>query len=107
MRKFTFNLGQALGLLAVALLSQAAALAKPALSGELIYANQCAKCHGDCEDEEGCEDGLFCFRRNEFELVPGCAGQGTFGTNYCFDPADLEKLWGDSRDEDEDDRRHS
>ena len=46
-RKFTFNLGQALGLLAVALLSQAAALAKPALSGELIYANQCAKCHGD------------------------------------------------------------
>ncbi|KAL9181331.1 hypothetical protein ACHAXT_010136 [Thalassiosira profunda] len=67
--------------------------------------DQCAKCHGDCEDEEGCEDGLFCFRRNEFELVPGCAGQGTFGTNYCFDPADLEKLWGDSRDED--DRRHS
>ena len=46
-RKFTFNLGQALGLLAVALLSQAAALAKPTLSGELIYANQCAKCHGD------------------------------------------------------------
>ena len=42
-----YRIGQTLGLLAVALLSQASSLAKPALSGELIYANQCAKCHGD------------------------------------------------------------
>ena len=47
MRELTLNLGQALGLLVVALLPQTTALAKPALSGELIYANQCAKCHGD------------------------------------------------------------
>ena len=42
-----YRIGQTLGLLAVALLSQASSLAKPALSGESIYANQCTKCHGD------------------------------------------------------------
>ena len=47
MRTVARIVGQALGLLVTVLLSQATALAKPALSGELIYANQCAKCHGD------------------------------------------------------------
>ena len=47
MRELTFNLGHALGLLVVALLAQTTAMAKPVLSGEFIYANQCAKCHGN------------------------------------------------------------
>ena len=47
MRTVARIVGQALGLLVTVLLSQATALAKPALSGELIYTNQCAKCHGD------------------------------------------------------------
>ena len=45
---------------------------------------------GDCDEDEDCENGLFCYRRNAFETVPGCAGQGSSGTDYCFDPADLE-----------------
>ena len=44
---------------------------------------------GDCDEDEDCEKGLFCYRRSEFEMVPGCAGQGSEGTDYCFDPVDL------------------
>ncbi|KAL7554810.1 hypothetical protein ACHAWF_018359 [Thalassiosira exigua] len=51
--------------------------------------SRCEKCRGDCNDDEDCEKDLYCFMRNGFELVPGCAGQGTSGTDYCFDPADL------------------
>ena len=40
----------------------------------------------------GFEEGLYHCRRYEFELVPGCAGQGNFGTDDCFDPANLEGL---------------
>ena len=35
----------------------------------------CEKCRGECNDDEGCVEGLFCYRRNGFEPVPGCAGQ--------------------------------
>ena len=49
----------------------------------------CNKCEGDCDLDEDCEKGLFCYRRSAFELVPGCAGQGVTGRDYCFDPNDL------------------
>lgn len=56
--------------------------------------DRCEKCHGDCDEDEDCEKNIFCFRRGDFELVPGCAGQGSYGTNYCFDLEDLEGSGG-------------
>lgn len=49
----------------------------------------CEKCRGECFGDEYCGKDLFCYRRFGFESVPGCAGQGTFGVDYCFDPAIL------------------
>lgn len=43
----TRQLGQALGLLLIISQLETTALAKPELSGKAIYANQCAKCHGN------------------------------------------------------------
>ena len=47
MRPLAQKLGQALGLAAVLLLTKSTGLAKPELSGEQIYSQLCAKCHGD------------------------------------------------------------
>ncbi|KAL7439608.1 hypothetical protein ACHAXM_006775 [Skeletonema potamos] len=51
----------------------------------------CGKCFGSCSADEDCDKNLFCYRRfdNPFRLVPGCAGQGESGANYCFDPNDI------------------
>jgi hypothetical protein len=49
----------------------------------------CEKCGGGCFQNEDCIEGLFCYYRLGFEPVPGCAGQGMYGSHYCFDPADL------------------
>lgn len=49
----------------------------------------CEKCGGGCFQNEDCVEGLFCYYRIGFEPVPGCAGQGIYGSHYCFDPADL------------------
>jgi hypothetical protein len=35
----------------------------------------CEKCQGECNDDDGCGEDLFCYRRIGFESVPGCAGQ--------------------------------
>ncbi|KAL7472623.1 hypothetical protein ACHAXS_012985 [Conticribra weissflogii] len=51
---------------------------------------RCEKCFGDCDNDDECEKGLFCYRRAGFELVPGCAGQGVQGRDYCFDPEDID-----------------
>ena len=50
---------------------------------------KCKKCEGDCDDDDDCDKNLFCFRRSSFELVPGCAGLGIEGRDYCFDPSDI------------------
>ena len=47
MRPLAQKLGLALGLAAVLLLTKSTGLAKPELSGEQIYSQLCAKCHGD------------------------------------------------------------
>lgn len=52
--------------------------------------DRCAKCSGDCDEDEDCDKNLICFKRTGFEPVTGCAGQGTFGTEYCFNPDDIE-----------------
>eukprot|EP00579_Thalassiosira_antarctica_P000126 CAMPEP_0201868900 /NCGR_PEP_ID=MMETSP0902-20130614/2610_1 /ASSEMBLY_ACC=CAM_ASM_000551 /TAXON_ID=420261 /ORGANISM="Thalassiosira antarctica, Strain CCMP982" /LENGTH=526 /DNA_ID=CAMNT_0048394301 /DNA_START=101 /DNA_END=1681 /DNA_ORIENTATION=+ len=61
----------------------------PSEDGYCDKKERCDKCRGDCDEDEDCVKGLFCYRRYAFELVPGCAGQGNFGTDYCFDPVDL------------------
>jgi hypothetical protein len=51
----------------------------------------CGKCFGSCSADEDCDKNLFCYRRfdDPFRPIPGCAGQGEPGTNYCFDPNDI------------------
>ena len=29
----------------------------------------------DCDDDDGCQDGLICFQRGALEAVPGCSGE--------------------------------
>ena len=50
----------------------------------------CGKCEGDCDQDEDCDKSLVCYKRFGLETVPGCGGQGEFGRDYCFDPADFE-----------------
>ena len=46
----------------------------------------CGLCNGGCVDDDGCEEGLFCFRRIGYETVPGCEGPGIFALSYCYNP---------------------
>lgn len=45
-----------------------------------------AACEGDCDKDSGCADGLKCYQRNGYTLVPGCDGIGIEGHDYCYDP---------------------
>eukprot|EP00581_Thalassiosira_minuscula_P013152 CAMPEP_0183729502 /NCGR_PEP_ID=MMETSP0737-20130205/30475_1 /TAXON_ID=385413 /ORGANISM="Thalassiosira miniscula, Strain CCMP1093" /LENGTH=487 /DNA_ID=CAMNT_0025961705 /DNA_START=130 /DNA_END=1590 /DNA_ORIENTATION=- len=42
-------------------------------------------CQGDCDGDDDCEGSLLCFQRDRDETVPGCSGEGTDATDYCFD----------------------
>jgi len=42
------------------------------------------ECQGDCDGDDECEGSLVCFSRSNDEPVPGCNGDGTTGTDYCF-----------------------
>ena len=44
------------------------------------------QCQGDCDDDSECADGLACFQRDDYEMVPGCSGKGERKTDYCYDP---------------------
>jgi len=44
----------------------------------------CGLCQGDCDDDIDCEDGYFCFQRDEDEDVPGCNGDAEDGIDYCI-----------------------
>jgi len=61
----------------------------------------CKRCEGDCDSSSDCEGNLICMRRNGFEPVPGCEGEGgTFdlrGKDICYDPQN------DNDDDDNDD----
>ncbi|CAB9514039.1 CLECT [Seminavis robusta] len=48
----------------------------------------CARCMGDCDTDDDCENGLLCFLRPGIDgsPVPGCSGSGSPGTDYCFQP---------------------
>ena len=41
-------------------------------------------CDGDCDHDGDCATGLYCYRRSEFEPVPGCDGLGSRGKDYCI-----------------------
>ena len=44
------------------------------------------KCHGDCDHDEDCADGLVCFQRMRNETVPGCVGFALDFFDYCVEP---------------------
>jgi hypothetical protein len=56
--------------------------------GECDSSNLCGRCSGDCDSDRGCEDGLECFQRDDFEAVPGCTGEGGLydksGSDVCY-----------------------
>jgi len=43
------------------------------------------ECQGDCDGDDDCQGSLICFLRDTTESVPGCSGEGSLGTDYCFD----------------------
>jgi len=56
-------------------------------AGSCTKANPCMQCQGDCDNNEQCAEGLYCFHRIlSSTLVPGCdaGGSGDIGTHdYC------------------------
>jgi hypothetical protein len=51
----------------------------------------CDVCTGDCDGDDGCLSGLFCFQRakDETSQVPGCevgGAQDIPGADYCYSP---------------------
>ena len=49
----------------------------------------CFPSKGDCDKDEHCEGDLICFKRDGFEPVFGCEGDGDDGTDYCTEPYTL------------------
>ncbi len=45
-----------------------------------------AKCHGECNSDDDCKDGLECYDRKGYQQVPGCNGTGVQHRDYCIDP---------------------
>merc|ERR1711971_1081299 len=41
------------------------------------------RCEGDCDSDSDCADGLMCYQRDGYDSVPGCAGGGSSGQDYC------------------------
>ena len=39
-------------------------------------------CEGDCDSDSDCQSGLHCFKREGFESVPSCSGDGIRGKDY-------------------------
>lgn len=49
-------------------------------------------CQGECSSHEDCGGELMCYHRRRKEDVPGCTGEGTSGTNYCFQPRNEKEV---------------
>jgi hypothetical protein len=47
--------------------------------------NNLGLCEGDCDRDSHCQEGLYCFQRNNFQAVPGCNGgeSDPSRTDYC------------------------
>jgi hypothetical protein len=52
---------------------------------------------GDCNKDSDCGKDLYCYQRfGGYELVPGCAGQGSNQYDYCFDPRNIPGYEGNA-----------
>mmetsp|Transcript_30664 Transcript_30664/g.64801 ORF Transcript_30664/g.64801 Transcript_30664/m.64801 type:complete len:611 (+) Transcript_30664:516-2348(+) len=47
------------------------------------------RCQADCNRDDQCNFGLFCYERNGDEAVPGCSGGAVTGWDYCVDISDF------------------
>ena len=66
-------------------------------SSECTSSNTCARCKGDCDDDNDCTGNLKCFSRDNKEQVPGCSTGGSSDlTNfdYCYDELSLTQIGG-------------
>ena len=45
-----------------------------------------ARCEGDCDSTNDCEDGLICQQRSGDTPVPGCSGKPKRNWDYCVNP---------------------
>ena len=67
--------------------------------GDPEHAFPLAECHGDCDEDTDCADGLHCYMREDIEEVPGCQGSGESGKDYCFKPTPIDLIIkGDNND---------
>jgi hypothetical protein len=60
------------------------ALAEPGDNGIPANVYPLGVCEGDCDNDSECGEGLVCFERDRFDLVPGCFGVGVFSKDYCI-----------------------
>jgi hypothetical protein len=52
-----------------------------------------SRCQGHCDSDSNCADDLACFQQDGTNtFIPGCTGQVTSGTNYCYNPDDFNDL---------------
>lgn len=53
------------------------------------------RCQGDCDIDDHCAPGLFCYQVNKGgseQEVPGCNNPTGSGSDYCVDPKDIENI---------------
>ena len=51
------------------------------------------RCQGDCDIDDNCAAGLFCFQVNKRgSAIPGCNNLIDSGADYCVDPNDIDNL---------------
>lgn len=48
------------------------------------------RCQGDCDSDDHCAAGLFCFQVSEDTDIPGC--NNTSSADYCVDPNDIDNI---------------
>ena len=41
-------------------------------------------CHGDCDHDGHCQNGMKCHQQNANEPIPGCEGEAQQGMDYCI-----------------------
>ena len=58
------------------------------VAGDLASGGTIEKCQSDCDSDNQCAGDLRCFQREAYEPIPGCAGAGSEGWDYCYDPQD-------------------
>jgi len=50
----------------------------------VLFTPKLGECQGDCDSDEDCAEGLYCFMRNGGVVsVPGCSGFDPSRTDYC------------------------